>query len=250
MSQPKDSQRGIDRGDLCDCDPFIDLEGDGQPRTHCVVPARRGPHKPTRSPEGARKDNDMTRMTRFEREDLLKIARMHAKVAKADAVSRSAKLRAEFEAQLAAEYDYDDDETWRKAHAAAFAAAEQAQDIVARRCEELGIPRRFAPSLHLHWYRRGENGVKSRRAELTRVAHSKIHQLEKEAKLAIDRASVETQTKLLASALESAEAQAFLAAMPTAAQLMLLVSLQEVRKEIELAREADKRDEDVADDGW
>jgi hypothetical protein len=173
-------------------------------------------------------------MTRSEREDLLKVCRMLAKVAKADAAARSAKLKADFAAQLAAEYSYDNDEVWKEAHAVVRGAAEQAQEIVARRCEELGIPRWAAPSLGLHWYRRGENAVKERRTELTRVAHSRIDEVEKKAKLEIDRASTETQTKLLAASLESAEAQAFLAAMPTAAQLMAPISLTEVRKQLDL----------------
>jgi hypothetical protein len=187
-------------------------------------------------------------MTRSEREDLLKVARIRTKVAKSDAAVRSAKLKAEFEGQLAAEYRYDDDAIWQRAHTAAKEAAQQAQKIVTRRCEELGIPGRFAPSLDLQWYRRGENAVKSRRQELTRVAHSKIDQLEKEAKLQIDRASAETQTKLLAAGLESAEAQRFLEAMPTAVQLMPALSLKEVRKQLELP--ADDSGPDVTDDSW
>jgi hypothetical protein len=188
-------------------------------------------------------------MTRAEREDLLKVVRIRTKVAKSDAAARSAKLKAEFEAQLAAEYSYDDDAVWQRAHAAAKEAAQEAQRIVARRCEQLGIPGRFAPSLHLQWYHRGENAVKSRRAELTRVAHSRIDQLEKEAKLEIDRASAETQTQLLATGLESAEAQAFLEAMPSAAQLMPPVSLQDVRRQLELPS-ADESTPDVTDDNW
>jgi len=179
---------------------------------------------------------------------LLKVCRIRTKVAKADAAARSANLKAEFEAQLAAAYSYDDNEIWKKAYAAAKEAAQEAQHIVARRCEELGIPGRFAPSLYLNWSSRGENAVKQRRAELTRVAHSKIEQLEKNAKLEIDRASAETQTKLLAAGLESAEAQAFLEAMPTAAQLMPTVSLQEIRKQIALLPEA--KDTNVTDDSW
>jgi hypothetical protein len=173
---------------------------------------------------------------------------MRAKVAKVEAASRSATLKAEFEQQLAAEYSYDD-EVWKQAHADAHSAAKQAQEIIARRCEERGIPRWAAPSLNLYWHGRGENAVKSRRQELTKVAHSKIDQREKEAKLAIDKASVETQTKLLVASLECSEAQAFLAAMPTVAQLMPPVSLQEVQKQIALSPEAGES-EDVTDDEW
>jgi hypothetical protein len=40
-------------------------------------------------------------MTRSDREDLLKVCRIRTKVAQADAAVRSAKLKAEFEAQSA-----------------------------------------------------------------------------------------------------------------------------------------------------
>ena len=183
-----------------------------------------------------------TAMTKADRENLQKICRLHAKVAKADASSRSAQLKAEVEAQLAAEYSYDDDQVWKQAHAAAKKAADEAQQIIIRRCQELGIPARFAPELGLHWYRRGENASKERRAELRKVAYSKIDELEKQAKLEIDRSSTDTQTKLLAAGLESSEAQAFLAAMPTAAELMPSVGLAEVRKQLLLAVEDEDDD--------
>jgi hypothetical protein len=67
-------------------------------------------------------------------------------------------------------------------------------------------------------------GAAERTAELTRVAHNKIEQLEKEAKHAIERASVEIQTKLVADGLESTEAKTFLDSMPTAEQLMPMLT--------------------------
>jgi hypothetical protein len=66
--------------------------------------------------------------------------------------------------------------------------------------------------------------------ELRRGAYHRIDALEKEAKHAIERASLEIQTKLLADGPESAEAQAFLAAMPAAEQLTPPVSIAEVKQ--------------------
>jgi hypothetical protein len=172
-------------------------------------------------------------MTRIEREDLLRICRLRERVAKAEAVSVAAQRRAEFEAQLAAEYHFDADEVWRAAAEEAKLATQQANERISARCQELGIPRRFQPSLsEPYWFDRGENAVAKRRAELRQVANTKIDQLLKDAKLAIERASVEIQTKLVAEGLKSAEAKAFLESMPTPAELLPAVSVDEVQKQL------------------
>jgi hypothetical protein len=172
-------------------------------------------------------------MTRTEREDLLRICRMRERVAKAEAVALAAQRKAEFEAQIAAVYGFDTEEVRRAAREEAKLATEQANLRIAARCQELGIPRRFQPLLHEpSWYARGENATAERRAELRRVANTKLDQLLKDAKLAIERASVEIQTKLVAEGLESAAAKAFLESMPTAAELLPAVSVDEVQRQL------------------
>jgi hypothetical protein len=83
-----------------------------------------------------------------------------------------------------------------------------------------GIPERFCPSLHLSWYSRGENASGKRRAELRKVAESRIEALEKKARYDIDNWCVKTQAALIKDSLTSAQAAAFLEQMPTAEQLM------------------------------
>ncbi len=177
-------------------------------------------------------------MTKSEREDLRQICRMRAKVAKADAAARSATLKADCEAQLAAIYHWDKDDVWRQAMTAANEAAEAARRQIDERSRELGIPAAFRPEIGLNWWGRGENASRERRTELRRVAYTKIDELEKHAKLAIDRQSAETQTKLLADGLTSEDARRWLESMPTAEQLMPPVSMADIRKQ--LRREADE----------
>ena len=62
--------------------------------------------------------------------------------------------------------------------------------------------------------------MKERRAELRRVAQTRIEALQQAAIVRIEAAKVEGLTLLARDGLESAEAQAFLAAMPTAEILM------------------------------
>jgi hypothetical protein len=159
-------------------------------------------------------------MTRLEREDLRRLARYQATLDKAGAAQRAAELRADFEEQLASIFSSDDDASWKAATAAADAAVDEANKRIAARCNELGIPKRFRPSRHLSWYGRGENASAKRRAELHKVAESRIEALEKKARYDIDNCCVTTQVALIKDSLTSARAIAFLDQMPTAEQLM------------------------------
>ena len=86
-------------------------------------------------------------MTKSEREDLAKLIRNREKVMKSAARERSAELLAEFEQQMASVYSYDQDEVWKSATEAAAAAVAVAQQAIAERCSEMGIPARFAPNV-------------------------------------------------------------------------------------------------------
>lgn len=159
-------------------------------------------------------------MTKGERDDLSRLIRQRERVMKAAATQRAAELLADFEREMGAIHRYNNDETWARLHAEAKAAVATAQADVDRRCKELGIPPEFAPRMELYWYGRGENALKDRQQELRRMAKSRIAAMEAAARTAIEVHSVEAQTKLLAGALTSDGAQAFLADMPKIETLM------------------------------
>jgi hypothetical protein len=159
-------------------------------------------------------------MTRGERTDLARLVRQRAKVEKAGAAQRRAEILADFERQLASIYTPDDDAAFAELHAAAAEAVEDAKAKLRERCDELGIPARFAPSLKLHWYGRGENALKDRRTELRRVAVTRLDAMEKAAKTDIERASVDAQTRLVADGLTTETARSFLAELPSIGELM------------------------------
>jgi hypothetical protein len=177
----------------------------------------------------ARDETQRDGLTRREREDLAALARKREKVAKSDASQRTAELLAKFEEELATEFRADD-EHWRDVTAAAEAAVAAARKELAARLDALGVPERFRPALWLHWSSRGENSSKERRAELRKVAATRLAAMEKDARLAIERASLEVQTTLLAGGLDTAAARAFLEAMPTAEALMPPLRLDDVRR--------------------
>jgi len=167
-------------------------------------------------------------MTRAERTDIASAIRQRANLAKEYLGLRAAELRADFERQLATVYSYNTDEVWKRQHAIAESAVQAAQKIIADHNRELGIPLEFAPSIRMDWYGRAENAFKERRSELRKVAYKRIEAKEKQAKLELQRRSLEMQEHLLAGGLESEDAKQFLAAMPTPEQLMPVLQLAEI----------------------
>ena len=172
-------------------------------------------------------------MTKSERAELGALIRKREKVMKTAARERSAQLLADFEAQSAKIYDFNDDDVWKEATRTAQLAAEQAKEAIAARCRELGIPPEFAPSVSFGWYGRGQNAVADRRAELRRAARAKIEQIEAEAITKIERLSLEAQTEIAMGGLESAAARAFLDRMPGVDALMPTINAGEIKSLVE-----------------
>lgn len=169
------------------------------------------------------------KMTKAERDELARLVRRHEKLAKADVAGVAAERMAEFEAALAAQYD-PKDARWSELYEETERAAERLNREIAVKCEASRIPASFAPRVAVDWYRRGENTLASRRAELRAAARAQLSAFEKTARAAIERASVEVQTQLVAGSLRSAEAKAFLDKMPTADELMPSLTVQEVER--------------------
>lgn len=179
-------------------------------------------------------------MTKSEREDLGKLIRNREKVLKTAAAQRSAELLAEFEQQMASEYQFDQDEVWRQAVAAADAAVKAAERVIAERCGELGIPLRFAPGVALSWHGRGENAFKARVDELRAVAKTRIAAIEKAACSKIEVDCLRLQTQVLAHGLTSSAAIEFFDELPTVEVLMPSLELPAI-EDILRERRADRQ---------
>jgi hypothetical protein len=166
-------------------------------------------------------------MTRRDRDDLAKVARLRAKVAKDGVAQREAELRADVEEQLSARYKASD-AAWSEITKQAKEAVDLADQEIARICRERGVPEEFRPYLSLGWYNRGENAEASRRAELRKLAQTRIAAAGRQAKTAIEAKTAEVLTQLIAGGLESSEARVFLESIPTAQQLMPPVTIAEL----------------------
>jgi hypothetical protein len=169
------------------------------------------------------------RMTKSERTELGQLIRKRERVMKAATDERGAVLIAEFEKQSATIYAFDDDAVWKQATELAKKAADEANEQIKVRCKELGIPEEFAPGCAFGWYGRGQNSVAGRRAELRRVARSRIEALVRQTKTKIEQLSLAAQTEVVANGLQSDAARAFLEKMPTLEALMPAVDVTEVQ---------------------
>lgn len=176
---------------------------------------------------------DDGRMTKGEREDLLRLIKQRERVAKTGAEQRSAVLLAQFEEQISALYNFDQDETWSAAYETGAKAIKEASEAIAARCAVLGIPEEFQPRLSFHWHRRGENALKERRDELRRVAKAEIAALEQTARVAIEHKSIQAQTELIANGLTSEAATAFLQSLPAIETLMPPLSLDHIERRLQ-----------------
>jgi len=150
-------------------------------------------------------------------------------VARATVDERAASLYADFEHQLARQYGPKDlavEEMVRVAREACEAINRQVEETLAAK----GVPAEFAPSAWVSWSRRGENVDPKRRAELRKVAASRIEANAKAAKLELDRQEVNLLRKLAAGALVSGEARTFPSEMPAVDALMPPVRLSELQR--------------------
>lgn len=153
---------------------------------------------------------------------------MRANQAKKEADQRQKVLLAEVEDMLSAEYEARD-ELWNEAVVIAEEAAAKANELIAARCLDLGIPAKHAPRLELGWRGRSpEFGDSRRRGELRKLAEAKLAALTATAKTEIDAKALDIQEELIIPSLGSDEARAFVKKMPTAEQLMPSLSLDDL----------------------
>ncbi|MGH9193676.1 MAG: hypothetical protein ACRDZ0_14540 [Acidimicrobiales bacterium] len=183
----------------------------------------------------------MTDMTRRDREDLSRAARLRAKVARAQVDQRKAEMLADFEEQLATEYDFHD-----KRWAAAMAELRRAAEAANARVDQMlaDVPKRYRPSAYGGWVNRGENYFAQRRAELRKAAVTRLDEMGKRAIAAIEQRTSEVLIELIAGGLESGEAREYLATIPTPEELIPTLTVAELEPERRRALMAAARDGD------
>jgi hypothetical protein len=167
-------------------------------------------------------------MTKADRDALIRLVKARARQAKLETETREKILLAEVEDQITAEFSKRD-ELWADAVTIAEEMARKANEQIAARCADLGIPASQTPSLATGWMARSRSfDDPKRRAELRKLAQAKLAALTKQAKTAIDGKALDVETALLVGGLASAEARELVAAIPTAEQLIPVLGLADI----------------------
>ncbi len=171
---------------------------------------------------------DTNPMTSADRQALIRITKARAKQAEREAEMREKTLYAEVIDLMTAEFEAHD-RLWKEAVTIAEEYAAKANAQIQARCAELGIPPKDAPGLELGWRRRGgEYENERRRAELRKLAETRLAALTKTAKTMIQSAALNTEEQLVLGGLESDQAREVFESMPTVEQLMPPLSLDDL----------------------
>jgi len=186
-------------------------------------------------------------MTKAERTELGTLARMRGKLAKDQVDEIAAERIAQAEEQLSAIFR-STDKLWKASTDAAKAAIAEVNQVIAEQWEAAGQPPEFAPSAYFTWIGRGENGDRSRRAELRAAMRARVTADARRAKAAIEAAVVQVRTKLVVDGLTSDAAHAFLESMPSATALLPAVDVEKLHGELtaELVAQTQRTQDDVA----
>lgn len=175
------------------------------------------------------------RMTKAERADIGRMVRLTARVARDEVEVLQAARIADFEQELATTFDSD-------AEILADLLREAGQTVarldaeLGRRCQAQGIREEFRPKIVVGNTYRGENGLNGRRAELRTVARTRADADARAAKHRINAWEAETTRLLVATGLDTDEAQSFLASLPEPDQLMPALSLAELESDLDSKR--------------
>jgi hypothetical protein len=205
-------------------------EEEGRPEAASQSPGANQDLKATLGQAGDSTHADVTArpMTKGDRTKLEQLARKRAAVAKSMIGERIKVLRADVEDQLTTEYKFDE-AIWADINKQAQREVSKADAEIAAICARIGVPENLRPSLSLGWHNRGENALASRRTELRKLAYARIDAGAESAKVAIAANLLDVETELITGGLETAEAAAFVASMPTPEQLLPPVSVGELK---------------------
>jgi hypothetical protein len=174
-------------------------------------------------------------MTKGERADIGRMVRLTAKVARDEVEVLKAARVADFEQELATTFDSDAEILADLMREARETVARLDAEL-ARRCQEQGIREEFRPSIVVGNTYRGENACQKRRVELRAVARTRADADARAAKHRINAWEAEITRLLIATGLDTDEAQSFLESLPEPDQLMPALSLAELESDLDSKR--------------
>jgi hypothetical protein len=172
-------------------------------------------------------------MTAGERSQLLGLIKKRERVTVAELKRRSAALLTAFEKEVAAKYNWgDEDADVAQAVAAAEAAITEANATLAARGRTLGYPDRLVPEVR-SYLKDKDREVRVWVDDLRRAAGREIAARERDAIARVERESLAAQTDLIAANLISKAARAFLEKLPPIEQLLPPVDVRRIEQLLE-----------------
>lgn len=169
-------------------------------------------------------------LTKAERSELRSLVRRRAAVAKKEIDARKACLLADFEEALTEEFSAED-ERWAEVVRSAQRAVDNANRELTEILDRLEIRKDLRPHLSTMWVKRPD--IDARKHQLRRAAARRADAMCESAKLAIDNGSVQIESRLAATALQSAEAAGWLASLPQVDELIRSLDIRKVKAELE-----------------
>jgi hypothetical protein len=174
------------------------------------------------------------KLTRTEREGLLRILRANVKAAKAAILSREAELKPAFEIQLDTIYAPDGDPVWNEAYKAALKACQPYIERIEQRCNELSIGTRYRPKLRPPSWQYGDEQIfKELRIERRKIAHAQIEEKLKKDAEELERKSATMQMEIIAEGFITEAARQFMATLPNIDQLIPPLRIEELAALVE-----------------
>lgn len=167
-------------------------------------------------------------MSARERSDLQQLARMNARVAKADVEALVAQRLAEFEHELARDWSAQELQV-EALLTEADAKVAQVNARVQQRCDELGIRPELRPRMVSRFVAHPRAG-RDREIELRRIAKADLEAAGRRAKTEIDRRTANICGQVLAAGIGSDEARSFLAQVPSVESLVPVLDVAELEQ--------------------
>jgi hypothetical protein len=196
-------------------------------------PATTSIEKETTMPAKQRSaDSPAVRLTKAEKDNLLKLAKLDRDGAIADITRKITDAIDDFEMQLAAEYRFDQREVWADLMHTAKTRVNELDSMLAEDCRTLGIPDQFRPSISLGWHSRGENAFKQWREELRRATAWRLIAMGRHAIEQTKTGYRNVMTSILSATITSEEARALLAAMPTTEELVPKIDFSTIKRSL------------------
>ena len=172
---------------------------------------------------------EQKRLSKGEIEILLRALRANLKPAKTAILGLEPKLRAAFEVELNTYYPLRTDPLWAEAFSEVVEQYKLSQAKVEARCDELGIPSRFRPSIRQPtWEMGGLNTIKELRADMRRTAYAQIKDLVQERVEEHERKAANAQLEIFAHGCITPLAQEFFDRLPKIDDLIKPISAKEV----------------------